>query len=349
MDRRHFLKAGSLAIAATATCGTAAAANHQNTQDSQLRLRPSETKSPNLQGAPADAEPLPHPAAWSSETGGATDADLHVRFLGTGAADWNGPDSRGEHRRLTSVLLDGRILIDFTATDADMLPKGMSAEAVFYTHSHEDHYNAEAELTHIGAPVVYVSETWVQRAEEGFAKAAAKTGSDSPKVVPLKTGQKVTLGDIAITALPANHSTADAEEQTLIYLIEKRDVRLLYATDTGGIVSRAARLAGIDAHTKGAPISGLIMEATMGIDYDEDFRIFTHSSVGLVKRTADVLLTTGRLMPPSGQPVYLTHMARTLHGTQADLDACLPMPLRAAYDGLEVVFRAGEVTSSSNL
>lgn len=99
-------------------------------------------------------------------------------------------------------------------------------------------------------------------------------------------------------------------------------MRVLYATDTGGIPVRAARIVGIDAHiADGKPITGLIMEATMGIDHDEDFRIFTHSSVGTVLRTAHVLLDTGRLKAPQGQPVYLTHMARTLHGTQAQLDA----------------------------
>ena len=32
-------------------------------------------------------------------------------------------------------------------------------------------------------------------------------------------------------------------------------------------------------------------------------------------------------------PVFLTHMARTLHGTQADIEARLEKPLIAAYDG----------------
>ena len=82
------------------------------------------------------------------------------------------------------------------------------------------------------------------------------------------------------------------------------------------------------------------MEATMGMDHDIDFRIFTHSSVGLVERTATVLEQTGRYTPvDKGQPVYLTHMARTLHGTQAELDANLPKNLKAAYDGLEVIFK----------
>jgi len=52
-----------------------------------------------------------------------------------------------------------------------------------------------------------------------------------------------------------------------------------------------------------------------------------------------VMNATGRYTPPEGQPIYLTHMARGLHGTQAELDANLPAPLKAAYDGLEVTFR----------
>jgi len=55
----------------------------------------------------------------------------------------------------------------------------------------------------------------------------------------------------------------------------------------------------------------------MGLDGDEDFRIFTHSSVGTVLRTTHMLLEKGRYTPSEGQPVYLTHLARTLHGTQA--------------------------------
>lgn len=290
--------------------------------------------------APARKKKEKRPAAWASESGDAAPGDLRARFLGTGAADWEGPDERGEHRRLTSILLDGRILIDFTKTDADMLPEGISVEAVFYTHSHGDHYNAADELKYIGAPVIYVGDTWVERARKNFAEAAAKAGCRPPEVIAMGIGDKATVSGITFTALPASHSTSDDNEQTLIYLVEKGKVRLLYATDTGGIVSRAARFAGIDAHVRdGKPVTALVMEATMGIDYDEDFRIFAHSSVGLVKRTTDVLLSTGRLKAPAGQPVYLTHMARTLHGTQADLDASLPMPLRAAFDGLEVIFR----------
>ena len=322
MNRRDFIKAGAAAAAVGALSGTAV-------------LRAAERKTGHT-----TAEEFA--AGYSSETGEAGKDDLLVRFLGTGAADWDGVDERGERRRFSGILIDNCILIDFTPSEEDMLPKGFGKpDAVFYTHSHRDHYNAQAAIGTLGADVIYLSDSWLDRAKADFAEAASELGKPLPKVTGVSVGEAIRCGEITVTALPGNHSTSDADEQALIYLIEKGPVRVLYATDTGGITSRAARIVGIDAHVPdGKPITGLIMEATMGIDHDEDFRIYTHSSVGTVLRTAHVLQATGRLKAPSGQPVYLTHLARTLNGTQAQLDSQLPSPLRAAYDGLEVVFRA---------
>lgn len=262
---------------------------------------------------------------------------LRIRFLGTGAADWNGPDERGEHRRLSSILVDNRVLIDYTSSARDMIPPGINPETIFYTHSHGDHFNAQAALS-LGIRQVYLSQTWYDIAVQEFRRASQKTEVPMPEITPLIIGQKVTLSDLVFQALPANHATGYLFEQSLIYLIKKGQARILYATDTGGIPATAARLAGIDAHVPGEPISGLIMEATMGMDHEVDFREYTHSSVATVRRIAEVLTSTKRYSPREPQHVFLTHMARTLHGTQAELDAQLPPPLRAAYDGLEVEF-----------
>lgn len=86
----------------------------------------------------------------------------------------------------------------------------------------------------------------------------------------------------------------------------------------------------------------LIMEATMGIGHDTDFRMFCHSSVATVERTVSVLLNTKRLYLAPGEKVYITHMSKSLHGSQAELNATHPAPLQAAHDGLEVVFTAPE-------
>ena len=267
-----------------------------------------------------------------------SESGIAVRFLGTGAADWAGKDERGEHRRNASILVDGHILVDFTPSALDMLPEGCNPDMVFYTHSHSDHYNPVAALK-AGVKQVYLSQTWYDIARADFMRAAKELQVAMPQIIPLYVGQSVVVGDLTFTPLPASHATSYVFEQTLIYLIEKQGARLIYATDTGGIPAVAARLAGIDAHEAGKPITALIMEATMGRNQDADFRMFTHTSVDGVERIVKVLEKTRRYTPPAGQPVYLTHLARTLHPTQRELNETLPAPLVAAYDGLEVVFR----------
>ena len=74
-----------------------------------------------------------------------TGPGIHVRFLGTGGADWNGPSDSGELRRHASILADGKVLFDYTPSAADMVPE-KRPEVVFYTHSHNDHYDAKAAL-----------------------------------------------------------------------------------------------------------------------------------------------------------------------------------------------------------
>ena len=265
-------------------------------------------------------------------------ARLKVRFLGTGAADWNGRDARGELRRLSSILVDDRILVDFTSTALDMLPKGVRPQTMFYTHSHGDHYNPMAAIE-LGIRRVFVHEGWSKEAAAEFSAAAEKAGKRAPQVVSLTVGKAVDVEGVRFIPLPANHTTGRKNEQALIYLIEKGDTRLLYATDTAGIPAEASRLAGLDLYGKfKKPITALIMEATIGLGHDDDFRVFTHSSVSMVAHVVRVLTKIGRYRPQIGQSVWLTHMARTLHGTQAELDKTLPKPLKAAYDGLEIEF-----------
>lgn len=263
-------------------------------------------------------------------------APLKVRFLGTGAADWCGRDERGEWRRLTSVLVDDAVLIDYTATAQDMLPHGIRPEAVFYTHSHGDHYQPAAALQ-LGVRRVYVHESWAEAARSEFAAAAKKLSVAAPEVHALAFGSSATVGGVTFTCAPANHATARRDERTAIYLVEKGETRLLYATDTSGITAEAARIVGIDAHYPGKPITALVMEATIGVGHADDFRIFNHSSVDMVAHVVRVLTATRRYLPPPGRKVYLTHLARGLHGTQAEIEKAVPGPLCPAYDGLEWV------------
>ena len=261
---------------------------------------------------------------------------LKVRFLGTGAADWDEPDERGEFRRTSSVLLDDSVLIDFTEMSADMLPVGVRPRIIFYTHSHLDHYDPRAALG-LGIERVYAQESWSADVEREFAEAAAELGVRPPVVTGLKFGVGVEVCGLRITSLPANHGTRRPHERSSIYLVEKGATRLLYATDTGGITAEAAKLSGIYLPVESEGITALIMEATMGVDYADNFRIYTHSSVATVAQLVRVLEMTERYHPAPGQKVYLTHMSREMHGTQREIERAVPDPLCPAYDGLEIM------------
>ena len=95
---------------------------------------------------------------------------MSVRFLGTGAADWNRSDNRGEQCRLSSILVDKNISFDFTAGNIEMIPAGLKPGVVFYTHSHNDHYHPESALK-IGVRKVYLSQTWYDIAKADFEKS----------------------------------------------------------------------------------------------------------------------------------------------------------------------------------
>ena len=283
---------------------------------------------------------------------------IRVRFLGSGAASWK-PEWARENphmRRQSSVLLEDRVLIDFTMCSFDKLPAGCRPEALFQTHSHDDHYDPLAAVK-VGVKRLYVHESWVGTARRQVAAAAVKLGKPAPEVIALTFGVPVNEGGLAVTCVPSNHSTSRVTdgvlERTGMYLVEKGHARLVYATDTGGIPGDAARMIGIDSHIieksyaahfadnpfvrRPEAITALIMEATNG-DQDDDFREFVHSGVPTVARIVRMLKRTKRLVQPEGQAVYLTHLAIKYRGwPAAKIDAELPEGLRAASDGLEVV------------
>ena len=270
----------------------------------------------SLRGAVAD-----HAVTGNAERG------IRVRFLGSGASGWK-PEWAKKNpnmRRQSSVLLENKVLIDFTNCSFDMLPAGCRPEVLFQRR------DIEAAANNLGRP--------------------------APEVVALPFGMPIEECGLRLTGVPANHSTSRVTEgrleRTSLYLVEKGPARLLYATDTGGIPGDAARMIGIDPHireenfsryaksesyvAKPQAITAFIMEATDG-DIDDDFRMFVHSSVQAVARTVTMLKKQGRYAPPDGQSAYITHLGIKYRGWAAEkINAEIPDVLRAASDGLEVV------------
>ena len=170
MKRRTFIKLAAITPVA------AAALNPMNLAKGQI---PPGGRPPRGGFPPRDQGPTEYVP---------TGPGIQVRFLGTGGADWRGPAENGELRRHASILADGKVLFDYTATSADMIPEGVHPQVVFYTHSHNDHYEPKPALE-LGIRRVYLSETWLDRARRDFERAAGQTGKPMPEIIPLKLGQ----------------------------------------------------------------------------------------------------------------------------------------------------------------
>lgn len=174
---------------------------------------------------------------------------MDVLLLGTGAADgipnpfcWCGTcddaRAREELRTPTSVLVDGRLLID----PGPEAPRQVSRlgrdlvglRAVLAGHAHDDHLD----------PAILLHRSWVTSAPLELAGPKAVTDTARQWLDPAQTavtfttvtaGDRFSLAGYEVTALAANH---EAFGEALCYLVEGPEVdgrrpTMLYATDTG--------------------------------------------------------------------------------------------------------------------
>ena len=267
------------------------------------------------------------------------DEGLHVRFLGSGSACWEKePRTSKIFRRYSSALIDRRFLIDYTWMAEDMLPEGCRPQAILYTHSHGDHYDPRAAVK-LGVRHVYLQRGWLADAKCDFERAVADP-SAMPEIHPLDVCVPFNLGGYEILPLPGNHWTGKPHEQALIYKVTKRcrdgAVRLLYATDTSGLMSTVF----FHGCRKDAPLTAVIMESTGNPVQKFGGMNISHSTATTVNDIFTTYLKPGKghYMPNPGQPVYLTHIGYYEWG-QKTFDEQLPAGLKLAHDGLEVLFR----------
>ncbi len=268
------------------------------------------------------------------------DEGLHVRFLGSGSACWERePRTSKIFRRYSSVLIDSNFLIDYTWMAEDMLPDGCRPKTIIYTHSHGDHYDPKAAVK-LGVKDVYLQRGWVEDAKRDFAKAVSETGGAIPTIHPLDVCVPFSLGGYEILPLPGNHWTGKPHEQALIYKVSKHcadgAVRLLYATDTSGLMSAVF----FHGCTTKEPITAVIIEATGNPVQKFGGLNISHSTASTVNEifTSYLKPGKGRYMPNPGQPVYLTHIGYYEWG-QRTFDDKMPPGLALAHDGLEVLFK----------
>ncbi len=197
---------------------------------------------------------------------------MHVRLLGTGAADgWPNPwcscascsdaRARGESRRQTSVLLDGGVLLDLSPA---LPPEGVSlagVHTVLITHAHPDHCapfallwrhwaRPDEPLTIAGPPAV-------------LAECRPWLAPDAPvELVAVQPGGTLRLRGYDVRVLPADH-----EVPAVLYDVTGPDgARLLYATDTGPLPEAAVEA------VAGARFDVALLEETFGDEREHGTR-----------------------------------------------------------------------------
>ena len=230
---------------------------------------------------------------------------MKLLFLGTGAADWDirKADASPDFRRFSSLLADGRLLIDpgpcvfeFEKTFGyDGLYRNVTD--VILTHPHGDHFSEET---------------------------VSKLKENGAAFHPTDAGSVLELEHYVIRAYAANHRTA---KDPVHFTVESKDdgKRFFYGCDGAWMFYETYR-----ALLNDGPLDLMIFDCTIG-DIRGDYRIFEHNNVAMVSEMA---ATFSKICPR----FMVSHLARTLHpATHAETAAVLAKyGLECARDNLRV-------------
>lgn len=251
-------------------------------------------------------------------------------FLGTGAADWPWsdppqplPSAPGAWRHSTMTLVDGHVLLDAGPSLLDALAtfevEPGDITDLLLTHTHSDHYDPAS-----------VSLLLAERTEDDPLRVWSPDPlptlalADNCRLERVRPGETFRCQGYAVTALPANHHVVGGTP--LHYLFEGRSARWLYALDGAWLPCRAWYA------LRDLPLDALIIDATIG-DVPDDYRVFQHNSLAMIRLMVASLRREGMLRATA--PVVLTHLARTLHGSQEETAASVADEgWIVAHDGL---------------
>ena len=227
---------------------------------------------------------------------------MKLHFLGTGAADWDikNPSTDINFRRFSSLLIDEVLLIDPGPCVYEF------AESFGYPN--------------LTSGIKYVVNTH-SHGDHYNAETLEKLCGGGAEFIKLEAGAApVCIGGYRLVALAANHGTcADAVHITVES--EKDGKRMFYGCDGSWLPYQTYR-AIAETH-----FNLMIFDCTVG-DKEGDFRIFEHNNIRMVEEMVHTLR-------PYSDAFMVSHMARTLHDTHAQLVKRLEKSqIKPAHDNL---------------
>jgi ribonuclease BN (tRNA processing enzyme) len=224
---------------------------------------------------------------------------MKITFLGTGAADWK----REKHSTWEGYRRNASLLVE----DRLLIDPGPDVPDALARFGKD--------------PTAIRTVLFTHRHGDHFCAATVEWLSGAA-LVPLQPGEERELDGFCVQALAANHPTA---KSPVHFLIDDGERRLFYGLDGAWLLMdevKAIQSRGVDL---------AVLDATVG-DVPGDYRIFEHNNLAMVQELAATLA-------PFVKRFCISHMARTLHTSQSELQARMaPHNVTVAYDGLELEF-----------
>ena len=256
---------------------------------------------------------------------------MEILFLGTGAFDYQ-PGLEGQYRdkfdcdcrRSSSVLVDGRLMIDCGDYALNSLAiagvKKKEIADLLITHTHRDHCRPDL-IEKLAAAVPGGLNVWCHESAAAFFPKSAHYAVHS-----LRCGEPEQIGGFSVSALYANHRTERTEERPVHYVLEKGGKKIFYGCDGAWFLTPTFYA------LMHAGFSLFVFDGTVG-DYDGDFRICEHNSIPMVRKLIVSMKPLGVFA--DNCKIYISHLAPSLHAPHRETSRKLAAEgILVARDGL---------------
>lgn len=271
---------------------------------------------------------------------------MEILFLGTAASEGfpnpfcsceNCQKAREEGKKSirlrSSILIDEELLIDFgpdIVASANRFGKDLSkVKHILITHGHSDHLffkNFEYRNPIFSGSFEHLFH--VDLIVPDKLGVVLKENAELPKIslMSVEPFRTLHLNGYVIYTLKANH-TSSYGETPLNYIIEKDGSKVLYAVDTGKILSESLDF--IKNELKYLDV--VILDGTMGFNKKYEY----HMGYEEILETKDILLSQGIIDEKTR--IIVTHFSHLHNPVHSELEEIYSKQgIMTAFDGLKI-------------